>query len=488
MKRIALCLFLSGCMVGPNYHKPETAMPSSFETKSDAEITSDETLRGWWKQLGDPLLDSLVEEAVRGNYDWRIAVEQIVETRAKYRIERSYLFPEVDLNAAANRSRFSDNLFTSSSIANSTAAGSSPSSVVSSDNFPVPGTIQNFFQVGFDAIWELDIFGKFRRNKRAAYDLWEASQESAQDVLITLISEVAREYVSIRSLQQQILLTHKKIEADERLLYLAEVLFDAGLDNQIQIENLIATLQTDRAALPPLETALKQTIYGLAYLLGKQPEGFAAQFEELSPIPVSAGKVPGGLPSDLLRRRPDIRAAERQLAAATEMIGVAIADLFPHISLTGNTYGFESNKQNKWLIGASRYWNIGPSLNWNLLDFGRVKAQIRVQNSVQQQALLTYEQTVISSLRDVEGALVAYFEEQKRMADFEREVSANRRALELTEDLFAAGLFDELQVLSAIKTWIDSENHLIQSQQALTSNLIALYKALGGDWECFSSP
>lgn len=483
------CLFfLTGCMVGPNYHKPETAMPSAFEENQNGEDATDEDLCRWWKQFEDPLLDSLIEEAAKANYDLRIAIEQIVEARAQYKIQSSALWPEIDLTAAATRSRFSQNLFTSTSNATSTASGVSPSSVVSSDAISTPGTIQNFFQVGFDSIWELDFWGKFRRGKHAAFDLWEASKDTAQNVLITIVSEVARDYVTIRALQAQIELTERKIWADERELELAQVLFDAGLDNQIQVEGLLATLESDRATLPVLQTNLQQTIYALAILLGRQPEGFAAEFEEKAPIPFGAGKVPAGLPSDLLRRRPDIRATERQLAATTEQIGVAVADLFPHISLTGNTYGFESNQQNKWLIASSRYWNVGPSVRWDLIDFGRTYGQIAVNNSLQRQALLTYEQKVISSLQDVEGALVAYFEEQKRMVDFEAQVAANNRALTLTEDLFEAGLVDESQVLTALKTLIDSENNLLLSEQALTSDLIALYKALGGEWECFSSP
>ena len=485
MKHLLYFLFIAftGCMVGPNYKKPETEMPVSFEEKNKAEIVSDADLCQWWKQFEDPLLNSLIEEAVQGNFDWRIALEQIIEARAQVKIQNSYLWPEIDLNAAATRSRFSSNLFTSSSSTNSTAAGVSPSSVVSGNNFPVAGTIQNFFQVGFDAIWELDFFGKFRRGKQAAIDLWEASKDSAQNVLITMISEIAKDYLSIRSLQQQIKLLKETIGIDERALELAQVLFDAGLDNQIQVENLISTLEEDLAALPVLETSLKQTIYTLAVLLGKQSEGFAQKFIEEAPIPSGSGRVPAGLPSDLLRRRPDIRMAERQLAAATEQIGIAVAGLFPHISLTGNTFGFESNQQNKWLIGPSRYWNIGPLLNWDILDFGRTLGQIAVQNSLQRQALLVYEQAVVSSLKDVEGALVAYFEEQKRLLDFEYQVAANFRSLELTKDLFQAGLVDESQVLTSWKTWNESKNNLIQSQQALTSDLVALYKALGGEWE-----
>ncbi len=470
-------------MVGPNYKHPEVAMPLEFEEVDGSVSVADEDLCQWWRQFEDPLLDAFMEEAYLANYDLKIALENVIQARAQYRIQGSYLWPEIDLNAAAVRSRFSQTLLSSNAVV-STATGISPSTSITtgSTGSPMGPPIQNFFQVGFDAIWELDIWGKFRRGKRAAYDLWEASRDTAQNVMITVLSETARDYVAIRGLQSQIDLLEEKIWADEEELALAQVLFEAGLDNFIQVESFVSALETDKAALPVLETSLKQTIYALAILLGRQPEGLAADFEKRAPIPSGIGKVPAGLPSELLRRRPDVRAAERQLAAATEQIGVAVANLFPHISLTGNGYGFESSKQNKWLLGKSRYWSIGPSLNWDLIDFGRTRAQIAIANSQQRQALSSYEQTVISSLQDVEGALVAYFEEQKRQGAFEDQVDADRLSLELNEDLFQAGLIDDIQVLEAYTTLLSSEINHVQSQQALTSDLIALYKALGGDW------
>jgi outer membrane protein, multidrug efflux system len=487
MKWTTLCylILLSGCMVGPKYGKPEIAMPSAFvENKEDAPCT-DEELCNWWKQFGDPLLDSLIEEAAQKNFDLRIAIEQIIEARAQYRIQGSYLWPEFDLNAVATRSRYSQNIFTTASTATSFASGKE-SSVSRGSMFGPP--VQNFFQVGFDAIWELDFWGKFRRGKQAAFDQWEASELNAQNVLITIISEVARDYVSIRSLQLQIEWTKNKILADKRELDLAKVLFEAGLDNQIQVDAFIATLESDQATLPILESSLKTTLYALAVLLGRQPENLADAFDEIRAIPSGLGKVPAGLPADLLRRRPDVKQAERQLAAATEQIGVAVAGLFPHITLTGNGYGFESNHLKNWFTHPSSYWTIGPNINWDIIDFGKTRGQIAVANAVQKQALLNYEQIVITSLQDVEGALVSYFEEQKRNLHLNDQADANRNSFRLTEDQFRAGLTDELAVLDTIKTLIDTEITLTQSNQALVSDLIALYKALGGNWTCSSTP
>ncbi len=506
MKRssfIFLTACLAGCMVGPNYRKPEIAMPSAFTENQENNGCTDEELCSWWKQFNDPLLDTLIEEAAQKNFDVLIAIEQMVEARAQFKIEGSYLWPEIDLNAVAYRSRYSQNIFTTATSATSIASGNrtntasvAPSTTPTASTGPSSPTqgsmfgpsIQNFFQIGFDAIWELDFWGKFRRGKQAAFDQWEASGFNAQNILITVISEVARDYMSIRSLQQQIEWTKKKISADEQELALANALLDAGLDSQIQIDSYIAALESDRASLPPLESSLTTSIYALAVLLGRQPEGLADAFEEIKPLPSGLGKVPAGLPADLLRRRPDIRQAERQLAAATEQIGVAVAALFPHILLTGNGYGYESNKAKNWFSFPSSYWTIGPALNWDLIDFGRTRGQIGVANSQQRQALLNYEQTVINSLQDVEGALVAYFEEQKRSLHLHTEAAANRSAFTLTEDLFQAGLADEFAALEALKTLIDTEITLTQSSQALVSDLIALYKALGGNWTCSSTP
>ncbi|MGB7979018.1 MAG: efflux transporter outer membrane subunit [Chlamydiales bacterium] len=477
-----LLIFFGGCMVGPRYQTPEVAMPEQF-SEGQAPI-SDEDLCQWWKQFGDPILDEVIDEVIQGNYDFRIAVEQIIEARAQFQIQNSTLWPTIDLNAVAVRQRFSQNLFTTAANAVAFASGTTTSGIGAITGPPV----QNFFQFGFDAVWELDFWGKFRRGKQAALDQWEASQFLADNILITAIGEGARDYIAIRSLQRQIEVLRKKIAADARELQLLQVLFDAGIDNEIQIQNQIATLQSDQAALPVLETSLKETVYALAVLMGKPPEELSHRFNETGRMPLFCGKVPAGLPSDLLRRRPDIRASERQLAAATEQIGIAISALFPSIALTGNGYGYEANTFSKLFKHGSSLWGIGPSINWDLIDFGKTRGQIDAANSVQRQALLSYEQTVISALQDVEGALVAYFDEERRNGDITAQLAADARSLALTNDLWQAGLASELESLGALKTLLDAESTLIQSEQALAADLISLYKALGGNWQCSSTP
>lgn len=492
---IALLLCMAGCKVGPNYHKPEIAMPDTFTESKIGEEISDKDLCTWWKHWNDPLLNSLVQEAVAQNFDLQIALEKIIEARSYYRIESSYLGPAINLNALATRSRFSQNIFTTINDAESIGSGtpeggggSTGTSTAAPKGSVFGPALQNFFQVGFDAVWELDIWGSLRRSQAAAKDEWEAVQMQAQDVLLTTISEVVRGYVTIRSLQQQMEILQKKISIEERNLFLVKVLQEAGLDSQRPVEEMIVVLEQDLANMPVLDTSYKQTVFALAVLLGRQPESLLATFTEIGPIPSSFGKVPAGLPSDLLRRRPDIRAAERHLAAATERIGVAISDYFPQISLTGNAFGYESNKQNNWIVPGSRYWTIGPNVQWNLLNFGKTRAQVTMADSFQRQALLSYEQIVIESLQDVEGALVAYFDEQKRALHLQEEKEASLRFWQMTEDLFKSGLIDEMQVLQAQTSLLDKENECLQSDQALASDLVALYKALGGDWECSVTP
>lgn len=486
-------LNLCGCMVGPNYQKPHLAMPIQFVEIQPEFVSSNNDLFRWWKQFEDPFLDALIEEACQANFDVRIALEKILEARAHYRIERSKLWPEIDLNAAAIRARNSQNIRGSTTVEVedlSALGGLDPVTIAGVTSSPgaFGSPVRNFFQIGFDAIWELDFFGKFRRSKRAAWEEWLAIQDLAQNVLITIISEVARHYIIVCALQKKIELFQEKIRIDEELLALTMTLFEAGLASELQIAELEAILKEDTAALSPLESSLKTTIYALAVLLGRQPESFDNVFNERRPIPSGIDRVPIGIPSDLLRRRPDVRAAERQLAAATERIGVAVADLFPHISLTGDSFGYASQKFNQLFTSKSRFWSIGPTINWNLIDFGRTRGLIDMAKSEQKQALLNYEKAVIRSLQDVEGALVVYFEEQKRQSAFYLQTKADYRALQLLKDRFESGLSSHQEVLQAYRKWLDSESTLIDSKQALTTDLIALYKALGGDWECSSLP
>ncbi len=473
---------MSGCLVGPNYLPPVQMMPDTFSEDRIMETDTlvDEDLAHWWTSFNDPFLNELLEESLCKNFDLLIAMERICEARAAYWVQVTGILPELDSSAQATRSRTSQSLTSTSSLS-------------------LP-PIQSFYQAGIDTIWQIDLFGGLRRAARSAYDTWEASAEDARAVRIVLLGEVAITYARICSLQTQVAIQEQTVELDKDLLQLTTARFEAGLAGEQDMDTALASLEADKAALKVLETSLRQTIYSLATLLGRPPESLLESFTIARPIPEAIGKIPIGLPSDLLRRRPDVRAAERRIAAATEQIGVAVASLFPQLSLTGSSSsfsanplqgantGFASNALCKLFTAPSRIWGIGGLLSWPLFDFGKRIATIDIQVSLEHQALLTYEKTVVSALQEVESDLVAYFNEEERFQNLNSAVQASHRAFDLTADLYQAGLASYSQVIQAQEIWLTALGNLTTSQEALATNLIALYKALGGGWECCYTP
>lgn len=493
LKRLILVsLFLSGCMVGPNYTPPVEKIPANFieDEARDTECVSDEDLSIWWARFDDGLLNHLISESLEHNFDYNIALEKVIQARAEFWVDVTKALPEIDVDAQVTRSRTSQTLNSTAALSGANATTPTISSAPRS-KFP---KIQNFYQAGFDAIWQIDLFGGLRRAARAAYDLWEASIWDARGVRVTMISDIATIYTTIRALQQSYELGTWKVEIDTDLLSLANSRFEAGLADYKEVEQARALLDTDSAATFTIETNLKQAIYSLGILVGRPPETLLCQFQEKGPIPKAIGKVPSSLPSDLLRRRPDIRSSERHIASATEQIGVAIADLFPKFSLVGSStsfaanplqganFGYSSNRFDQWFDSASRIWGIGVLSSMPVFDFGRRIGVIREQYSLQHQALFAYEKTVISALQEVEQDLVAYFNEESRTLNLKDQSEANKRIYEFTADLYQAGLASYSQLLQARDVWIDSYASLISSEQALSNNLIALYKALGGGW------
>ncbi len=455
-----ILIFLTGCAVGPNYETPQITLSSSFYESHEKESVDEGELKRWWTSFNDPLLDVLVHEALSQNLDLKVAIEKINEVRSLYQIEAAELYPKIDLTAEQRRTRISQNLFDSTFLG---------------------PPLQSFYKVGFDASWEVDIFGKRRRAKESAYYEYEGEVNSARDVYITLLSEIAATYIEIRGAQHKIALSKRDIYIQKELLSLTEARFVAGLDSEISPQDIQVNLEESQAILPALETSYRQSIHRLAVLLGKPPDSLHGDFEEQRPIPISNTPIPIGLPSDLLRRRPDIRRAERTLAAATANVGEAISDLFPRFSLLGS-FGFESNRKNNWLKASSRTWSFGPNIDWPIIYFGRIRANIRAQNAKQQQALLTYEQTILTSLEDVENSLVAYYKEDERVHRYEKQVEASRRKYELTRDKYLSGLVPFSDLLNADSALVFAENNLANSTESLSTNLVALYKSLGGEW------
>jgi NodT family efflux transporter outer membrane factor (OMF) lipoprotein len=340
----------------------------------------------------------------------------------------------------------------------------------------------NLFQLGFDATWELDIFGGVRRAVEAADADVAAAEETRRDVLVTLLSEVALNYVQLRGAQRRLTIASENIAAQQDTLELTRVRFQAGFTNELDVTQAQAQLATTQSQVPLLQTAIRQAIYQLSVLVGQPPGALVAELEQAAPIPSTPPDVPIGLPSDLLRRRPDIRVAERQLASATAQIGVATADLFPKFSLTGS-FGTQTSNFRHFLDAKSLFWSIGPAVSWPIGDAGRIRANIAVQNARQEEALDTYEKTVLTAFQDVESALIAYENEKARHQALIGAVASNQKSTDLSNELYSRGLTAFLNVLVSQQALYVSQDQLVQSETAALTDLIALYKALGGGWE-----
>ncbi len=465
---------IAGCMVGPDYHRPETEFASQYSETEDS-IGTVVDLKEWWTQFEDPILNEMIDEAIVNNYDLRIAGERIAAVRAQYQLAADNLWPQVDLNGSIIRQRISQNIFNNAFNATSFHFTNLPSS-------PASPAVQNLYIVGLDASWELDLFGQLRRLKESAYDEWEASWENFRNVYIALLAEVAVNYANYRSLQQLIDNISDQIAVNVDELELSQVRYSAGLRAQIEPLQNEAVLDSLKASLPPLEAEMRQSLYAIAVLLGRQPENIPERWSETQPIPQAKGKIPVGLPSDLLRRRPDIREAERNLASATALVGAAIAQLYPSFSLTGS-FGFESVNSNNWFTKKSSFWTIGPSVYWPVLDFGRIRDKIDYQKASQREALYIYEQTILNALQEVEDALVIYAKEEARLNQLAAQVSQLQQSRNLTSALYQAGLASFSDLLSADQQVLQAKQTWIGSQQSLSTDLMAVYKSLGGEWD-----
>ena len=469
---LALLLLAAGCAVGPNYEKPDLAAPAGWkeaqQTGVDVRVAE---LARWWSAFNDPLLDSLVERAFRSNLDLRLAEARIREARATRTVTATGAWPTVDVSGSYTRNRASEN-----------AIGSPTQGAVVAPSGGRENLDQDLYRSGFDANWEIDVFGGVRRSVEAADATIEATVEDRRDVLVTLLGEVARNYIDLRGFQRQLAVARANLKTQQDTLELTRVRFQAGLASDLDVAQQEAQVNTTASQIPTLESSLKQAAYGLDVLLGSQPGALWNEVAKEAEIPGLPPEVLVGLPSDLLRRRPDIRRAERQLAAATAQVGAATADLFPKFFLTG-VAGLQSVSASDWINGGSRFWSIGPRITWPVFDAGRIRANIEIRNAQQEQAVTQYEKSILSALRDVETALVNYANEQARYRSLTEAVAANRRAVAMANELYVRGLNDFLNVLDTQRSLYVTESALAQSQATMAINLVALYKALGGGWE-----
>lgn len=507
---LTLVLTLAGCLSGPDYQRPEVLTPDQWRDASSAGVTRESVVESrWWESLGDATLSELVRRVEAGNIDLRVAEARVREARAargiagaalwplagasaSYRIERG---PEVDMPSDTSvsggvsfgpggltrtgtvRGR---NVTVSRSV---NAAGATTGVTVAPGGASTPDRTQDLFSAGFDAAWELDIFGGTRRAIEAADADVAAAQEWLRALYVSLASEVALNYVDLRASQRRLDITRRNIESQRDTLRLTKARFEAGLSSEFDAARAEAQLANTESQVPRLEADIQTAIHRLGVLSGESPAALESILVTAAPIPAAPQSIPAGLPSDLLLRRPDIRAAERELAAATARVGVAVADLYPKFTLTGALTNQSIGLGSGMLDAANRVWNIGPGASWPIFDAGRIHANIAVQNARQQQSLARYEQSILLALEEVENALVGFVKEQERRTSLQAAVDANQRAVRLANERYNKGLEDFLSVLTAQAQVFAAEDLLVQSESAVLLNLLALYKALGGGWE-----
>jgi len=468
--RLLLCSLMTalvGCTVGPRYQAPPPMVPATWSAAEEAGVRPEPAqLAQWWTTFADPQLTALIQRAVAANHDLRLAVARVREARALRGVVAPEAQPQVHASGDYSRQHRSVNT--------TTLPGNLPTSSRERDT--------NVFQLGFDARWELDLFGGVRRAVEAAEADITAATAERLAVLVTLCGDVARQYLELRGAQAQLTITRKNLVSQQDTLALTRVRLQAGLGTDLDVARSEAQVATTASQIPPLERQSQQAIHRLALLLGQEPGALLAALTTVAPLPPPPPHVLVGLPAELLERRPDIRRAERTLAAATARVGVATADLYPRLSLSG-MIGLQSFDLTTLVSSGSLAGSVGPSVRWPVFDAGRMRANIQVQDARQEQALLRYEQTVLSALEEVENALVAYGKEQHRQQALAAAVEANQRAVALANALYSKGLVDFLNVLQAELALFTAESQLVVSNTALATSVVALYKALGGGWE-----
>ncbi len=465
---LALCGGFAGCRsAGPDYAPPRTVTPDAFagtgDTAGEGVSSIGQPLTGgelatWWSRFQDPVLDGLMQRAVTKNNDLRVAMERINEARALRGVARSAELPSVDAQGSVSRSRNSNTL---------------------GQGFPTGD--QNHFEAGLDASWEVDVWGAVRRGVEAADADLGAAEESRNAVMVTVTAEVARNYIELRQAQARQEIVDRGIATQRDTVDLVRTRLNAGIGTQLELAQAQAQLAARESLRPVLVIAERAAMNRLAVLLGEYPGQLQGELKQPGAMPTAQGTVSTGVPSELLRRRPDIRAAERRIAGASARIGVATADLFPRFSLTG-TFGFRSEEADNFADMNSRFWSIGPSVRWNLFDSGRVRRNIDAANARERQAFATYEQTVLTSFEEVENALVGVAQQQERWSALQRAITANEQAVSLSQERYRSGVSEFLNVLESQRQLYDAEDAAAQSQSAVLTSLVALYKSLGGGW------
>ncbi len=475
-----ILFFVAGCFkVGPNFTRPPVAVSQTWLDADDQRVKTDATeYRNWWRVFNDPVLDRLIDRAYQENLSLRIAGIRVLEARAQLGIAVGELFPQTQ-QASGSLQYIRPSEQSSQLVFLGAASGSSSTS----------STSIKFWQsqIGLGANWEIDFWGKFRRAIESGNASWLASIANYDNALVSLTSNVANSYILIRTFEKRIAIARQNVETQKESLKIAEARYQYGTASQLDVDQAKTVLHNTEASIPPLEAQLRQAKDALSVLLGLPPSHLADELAGSSDIPVSPTEVIVGIPADLLRRRPDIRSAEHQAAAQCAQIGVAKADLYPAFSLTGN-FGFLSTDLGKASLSdmfkwSSRNIQAGPSFQWNILNYGQITNNVRVQDARFQELLITYQNTVLAAQQEVEDNLTVFLKAQEQAGFLARSATSARSALDLATRQYREGTVDFTTVLVAQQALLSVQDNLATTLGNIASNLVGVYRALGGGWE-----
>jgi len=473
--RMVACLLMgtvssfSGCKVGPNYRAPTTTMPGAYAEPSAMQEAAAARFAGdadrevrWWRRLKDAKLTDLVERAVKANSSITVAEARLSQARAARQAAQALLYPEIHANASLFRFR-----------------GSSGALGVPEGVLPMEG---NLYQFGFDAIWVVDVFGGTSRQIESARADEDTVRAARRGVVLMVASETARAYVELRGVQHELDVAKATLDEQRQTLAITQDKQHNGLASDLELLRARTDVGATEAQLPPLQQAIRQYIHLLSTLLALEPTALSKELTPVAPIPEIPERISVGIPSDLLRRRPDIQAAERHLASTTAQVGVAVSKLFPQVAI-GGAAGIADRTSNSLALNSAGYYATGPFIDWTVFDAGRREARVKASKAEVDAAKASYEDTVRRAFAEVESALVAVDRAQARHDALKRTSETARKAVSIAQQDYEKGLLDQLTVLDSQRQADQADTLLAQSEVALTVNVVTLYKALGGGWE-----
>jgi NodT family efflux transporter outer membrane factor (OMF) lipoprotein len=478
---LPLIIALTACAAGPNYRTPQPDEPPTFAAivalnsgwGSSTVPAAAPDLAVWWRALNDPQLNSLVDRAVKSNLDIEIALDRLQQARTYEAVVVGFALPEVDASAAAGRGTGSD-----------LSRGRAQQALVSAAN--TSGLQQINTLAGFDAVWELDVFGRFRREFEAARADTQAARAARYDVLTAVVADVVRGYIDLRGLQLRAGILHQASDVLRESLRIVNIRYERGITNELDVALATRELATLEAQIAPLEAEVNAAQYALAVLVGEYPEHMVQELAKPDLIPSMPAAAAPGVPLDLLKRRPDIQQAERELAAATARIGVATANLFPRVALIASI-GSQGQGWGTTPSVSKHIWSFGPGAVWPLLDFGALDAEVDIAQLAARASLVNYRKTILNAVQQVDSSLDAYEAQQVRMEQLSTALIAGQRAVDLATARYNRGLTDFLNVVDAERQFYDLQLQYAQAQVAQGEQFVQLYKSLGGGWQNYQA-